>query len=422
VFDGYRGVSRDVTDEIRAQRAFAASETRYRELFESSPSPIFLHRHGVVFDANPSAARLFGFADTEAMKGIRMVELHPPGESRQRVARPHRPLEQLPVGEGVPVRDFDARTVDGRLISVQATGVRVEAAGGPATLTIMFDITARLAAEAALRRSEAMLSQLFATSPDCIALYEADSGRLTLVNAAFSQLTGFASEEAVGRTADELGLWHDPNDPCRLRAALDGEGRIDAMPARIATRAGRLASVLISAVRFNMDRRDYVVVNARDVTAAEQTRLEHAAIFERASIGIALTRDRRFVQANPRFEAIFGWPAGELRDQPGSAVWIDDAEYAEIGKARRAAARRRQPFEIEREMRSEDGSRFWCRLLGQAVDPDRPGEGGTIWIADDVTERHRLDALLAAARDAAEAASRPRAPSSPTPATRSARR
>ena len=406
VFDGYRGVSREVTDELRAQRAFAASETRYRELFESSPSPIFLHRHGIVFDANPSAARLFGFADTESMKGVRMVELHPPGESRQRVVDRIAQLERLPVGEGVPVRDFHARTVDGRLISVQATGVRVEAAGGPATLTIMFDITARLVAEAALRRSEAMLSQLFATSPDCIALYEADSGRLTLVNAAFSQLTGFTSEEAVGRTADELGLWHDPNDPCRLRAALDGEGRIDAMPARIATRAGRLASVLISAVRFNMDRRDYVVVNARDVTAAEQTRLEHAAIFERASIGIALTRDRRFVQANPRFEAIFGWPAGELRDQPGSAVWIDDAEYAEISRLAGPLLAAGQPFEIEREMKKRDGDRFWCRLLGQAVHPDRPGEGGTIWIADDVTERHRLDALLAAARDAAEAASK----------------
>ena len=91
-----------------------------------------------------------------------------------------------------------------------------------------------------------------------------------------------------------------------------------------------------------MDRRDYVVVNARDVTATEQTRLEHAAIFERASIGIALTRDRRFVQANPRFEAIFGWPAGELRDQPGSVVWIDEAEYAEIGKVAGPAARRRR--------------------------------------------------------------------------------
>jgi PAS domain S-box-containing protein len=406
VFDGYRGVARDVTDEIRAQRAFAASETRYRELFESSPSPIFLHRHGIVFDANPSAARLFGFADAEAMHGIRMADLHPPGESRQRALDRIAQLELLPVGEGVPVRDFHARTVDGRPISVQATGVRVDAAGGPATLTIMFDITARLTAEAALRRSEAMLSQLFATSPDCIALYERDTGRVTLANAAFSRLTGYAAEEVVGRTADELGLWHDPNDPCRLRSALDGEGRIDEMPARIATRSGSIASVLISAARFTMDRRDYVVVNARDVTASVQTQLEHAAIFERASIGIALTRDRRFVQANPRFEAIFGWPAGELTGQPGSAVWVDETDYADVGRVAGPLLAAGQPFETEREMKKQDGGRFWCRLLGQAVDPERPGEGGTIWIADDVSERRRIDAALAAARDAAEAASR----------------
>ncbi len=405
-FDGYRGVARDVTDEFRAQRAYAASETRYRELFESSPSPIFLHRHGIVFDANPSAARLFGFADAEAMHGIRMADLHPSGESRQRALGRIAELELLPVGEGVPVRDFHACTVDGRPISVQATGVRVEAAGGPATLTIMFDITARLAAEAALRRSEAMLSQLFATSPDCIALYERDGGRLTLVNTAFSRLTGYSADAAVGRSADELGLWHDPGDPCRLRAALDSAGRIDEMPARIATRSGAIAAVLISAARFTMDRRDYVVVNARDVTASVQTRLEHAAIFERASIGIALTRDRRFVQANPRFEAIFGWPAGELTGQPGSAVWFDATDYVEISKLAGPLLMAGQPFETEREMKKQDGSRFWCRLLGQAVDPERPGEGGTIWIADDVSERRRIDAALAAARDAAEAASR----------------
>ena len=61
--------------------------------------------------------------------------------------------------------------------------------------------------------------------------------------------------------------------------------------------------MLVSAARFAMDRRDYVVINARDVTATEQTRLEHAAILEHASIGIAFMRDRRFVQVNPRFEA-----------------------------------------------------------------------------------------------------------------------
>src|SRR4029079_13138393 len=95
----------------------------------------------------------------------------------------------------------------GRKIIVQATAVRVDTATGPATLSILFDITARQRVEAALRRSEAMLSQLFATSPDYIALSELDSGRHALVNAAFTRLTGYTSQEAVGRSAADLGLW-----------------------------------------------------------------------------------------------------------------------------------------------------------------------------------------------------------------------
>jgi PAS domain S-box-containing protein len=406
VFDGYWGIARDITDEIRAQRAFSAIETRYRELFESSPSPILLHRHGVVFDANPSAARLFGFVDPSAMRGVRMTDLHPPGESRQRVQERIDELERLPIGEGVPVRDFQAQTAEGRLIHVQATGVRVDAAGGAATMTIMFDITARLAAEAALRRSEAMLSHLFATSPDCITLSEVESGRHTLVNEAFTTLTGYAAGEVIGRTATELGLWYDAQDSMRLRDVMDLQGSVAEMPARIRTRSGRIASVLISAARFTMDGRAYMVVNARDVTASERTRLEHAAMFERASIGIALTRDRRFVQANPRFEALFGWPSGTLTGESGAVVWLDDDDYAEIGRQAGPLLSAGKPFDIEREMRRRDGSRFWCRLLGQAVDPAQPGDGGTIWIAEDITERRRLDAALAAARDAAEAASR----------------
>jgi PAS domain S-box-containing protein len=406
IFDGYWGLARDVSDEMRAQRASIASETRYRELFERSPSPLYLHRHGVIYDANPAAARLFGFNDPATMCGTRLIDLFAHGEAQERVARRIEQLESMKVGESLPVDELNARTADGRRISVQATGVRVDSAGGPATLSILFDSTARHAAETALRRSEAMLSHLVATSPDCITLSELKSGRYTMVNAAFARLTGFAADEVVGRTATELGLWQDPRDRDRLRVAMEERGRIDEMPARLQTRSGAIASVLISAARFTMDGRDYMVVNARDVTEAERSRREHAVILERASIGIALTRDRRFVQVNPRWESIFGWPAGTIIGEPGAVVWVDDADYAEISRIAGPLLAAGQPFETEREMRRQDGRRFWCRLLGQAVDPMRPSHGGTIWIADDITERRRLDAALAAARDAAEAASR----------------
>jgi PAS domain S-box-containing protein len=405
-FLGYWGVARDVTEDVLAQRAVAASETRYRELFTRSPSPLMLHRRGVVFDANEAAARLLGFANAAAMEGLKIPMLFAPGEGRDRVVERLQQLEAMPIGEGLPVTDFQLRAVDGRVLSVQSTGVRVDTAGGPASLTIIFDITARKAVEGALRRSEAMLTQLFATSPDCITLTELATGRYAMVNDAFTRLTGYRADEVVGRTALEIGLWHDPADRKRLLAMLARDGKVVDMPVDFVGRSGARVSTVLSAGRFMLDQREYLVLNSRDVTEIERARLQHTAILERASIGIAFTRDGRFVEANPFFERMFGWGPGELTDEPGTVVWPSADEHREIGELAGPLLSAGRPFETERRMRRKDGSTFWCRLLAQVVDRSDPGHGGTIWIAEDVTERRRLDEALAAARDAAEAASR----------------
>jgi PAS domain S-box-containing protein len=406
VFVGYWGVARDVTREIHAQRLITASETRYRELFTRSPSPLFLQRRGVIFDANEAAARLFGFEHAAAMNGTLTLDLFADGAMREKVARRIAHMDTLKVGEALPVADFQTISLDGRLLSLQAAAVRVETTGGPATLSIIYDVTARQAAESALRRSEALLSHIFTTSLDLISVTEMETGRFTIVNPAFTRLLGFAAEEAIGRSSVELGTWHRIEDRDRLVAAIRQGGSVHDWPTVFVAKSGARVQMQVSAAHFVLDDRDYIVVNGRDVTQSERTRLEHAAILERASIGIAFTRDRRFVQANPYFERMFGWEVGALKDQPGSVVWSTEADYAEIGRLAGPLLSAGKSFETECEMQRADRSRFWCHLLAQPVDLNDPSLGGTIWIAADVTERRRLDRALASARDAAEAASR----------------
>ena len=405
-FSGYWGEARDITDEVLAQRAVAASEARYRDLFTRSPSPLLLHRNGTVFDANEAAARLFGFANAAAMHGLNIASLFPDGTPRERLRERIARLETTALGDGLPVADLQLRALDGRALSVQATAVRVDTVGGAANLSIFFDITARQAAEGALRHSEAMLSHLFATSPDCITLTETATGRYAMVNAAFCRVSGYSTDEALGHTATELGVWSDPGDRARLLALIERDATVIDLPVVFVAKSGARVSTLVAAGRFVMDQRDYLVISARDVTESARTRLQHSAILERASIGIAFTRDRHFVQANPYFERMFGWEAGALPGQASAVVWASEADYREIGELAGPLLATGQPFEAERQMRRRDGSRFWCRLLAQVVDRNEPRHGGTIWIAEDVTERRRLDAALAAARDAAEAASR----------------
>ena len=416
-FVGYWGVGRDVTNEVAAQHAHAASETRYSELFERSPSALLLDRGGIVFDANGAAARMFGFASSEAMTDFNVAELYVDRDTETDAEAGAKPndgnafghmrdrleqLESLPVGEGVPIADFKLQAVNGRRLNVQVTGVRVDTSDGPATLSIFYDTTSRMAAEAALRRSEAMLSHLFATSPDSIALTELSSGRYTLVNDSFLRLTGYSREELVGRTSYEISIWANMADRVAIVEGLQDGGRVSGRAVQLRNKARQLVPTLVSAARFEMDGQSYIVSSVRDMSEIEQVRLEHAVIFQNASVGIALTRDRRIVQANALVERMFGWRPGHLAGQVASVVWKDHAELSELLEVHSAPVP--GPV-VEREMRRRDSSLFWCRVRAQMVNPGDPSQGGTIWVFEDITEERATALKLSTALDAAEAAS-----------------
>jgi PAS domain S-box-containing protein len=418
-FQGYWGIGRDVTSEISAQMAVAASEARYRELFARSPTPLVLHRRGLVLEANEAAALMFGFDSPQAMLGFNLLDIDEEGDTVVDIGhgaevrgRSPKVLERIvgldagAPGASLPVTDFRMRSIKGRRISAQATGSRVETPQGAATLSLYFDITARRAAEAALRRSEAVLRLLFATSPDAIILTEMASARVTLVNDTFTRLTGFAASDVVGLRGSELPIWQDPAAYERLAQELKAHGKVGDFAMQASTQSGGTLSLLLSAAHFQADGADYSVINARDVTHTERVRLQHDAMLRSASIGIALTLNRQIVQTNPCFERMFGWPQGALTGQRGAVIWLNEEDYEEVGRIAGPRLARGINVDMVRQVRRRDGSLFWCRMMGQAIDLNDPSKGGTIWTAEDVTERQHMTRALAAARDAAEAASR----------------
>ena len=404
-FRGYWGVGRDVTREVAAEQSVHATETRYRELFRRSPSPLVLHRWGRVIDANPAAMAMFGYAQRSSMIGQDLFTHYEPGDeeaARQQAAR----LEGLPPGAMQPMAEYRLRTLSRRRRLVQATSVRVETATGPATLSFFTDQTEQSRAQEALRRSEGLLSHLVATSPDVITLTEASNGRYSMVNHAFETLTGWDSAEVLGRTSEDLGIWQSPSDRAAILEAIRRDGTANNLPVSFRRKDGTSVSMLVSVAPFALDGQDYLVLYARDVSESERTRLVHGAILENASIGIALTRDQQFVLANPRIEAMFGWPRGSLLGQHGSVVWPSVEDWQAMGRDLGARLSAGEQVEAERTMRRRDGSTFLARLQAKAVDPAHPSRGGTIWIIEDVTERHRIQAALAQAKDEAQAASR----------------
>ena len=407
VFLGYWGVGRDVTAEKQAEFARAATEARYRELFTRSPSPLVLHRDTRVVDANTAALSLFGVADTAVLIGRDLLDFYDEGDgSRARAAERALALRRLPAGQSMPAHQFVLRAANGRRIVAQVTSVKVDTGGGPAILSIYQDETELLQAEVSRARSEALMTHLVATSPDLITLTDLATGRYVMVNDAFVRVSGWRRDEAVGKTALELGVWPDAEASGRFVREVGEQGEVRDRAVEFTDRQGRGFSLLVSAACFTLEGRDYLVLNGRDVTVIERERLEREAILQNASIGIAMTRDRVFQLANPKFAQMFGWDGHSLVGQPGAVVWPSDEAYAALSSEVGEALARGDPIDVERVMARRDGSTFVCRLLARAVDPTHPSKGATIWIADDVTERRAVEQALAQARDDAEAANR----------------
>jgi PAS domain S-box-containing protein len=388
-----------------AHHALEATETRYQELFSRIPTPLVLHRNGRVLDANPAAVSLFGHAALAEMLGTDLLERYQGGDSRDRAAERMQTLQRQANGSALPVANFTL-DVSGRHIYVRGTSVRVDTEGGPALLAIFIDDTERIAADEAVRRSETLLSHLVATSPDLITLTDLSTGRYAMVNRSFEQHIGWSAAEAVGRTSLELGVWASEDDRQHFVQALQQDGQVVDAPVSFRTRAGRTMPMIVSAARFTIERREYIVINARDVSERERQRLEREAILANASIGIAVTRNRVFTLTNRHFEQIYGWAPGEMIGRSGAEVWPGHETYAQIGNEIGPALARGEAVQLHCQARRKDNSTFLAFVRGRAIDPKNPAEGGTVWIIEDVTAREEAQSALARARDEAEAASR----------------
>jgi len=116
---------------------------------------------------------------------------------------------------------------------------------------------------------------------------------------------------------------------------------------------------------------------------------EQEAILGTASIGIVFVKDRRLVRCNRRYEEMYGYGPGEMDGQPASILYPSTEEFAEAQSVYEALARG-QTSRRAGLRRRKDGSTFWNRAEGRAVDPQNPYKG-SVWTVEDITEQRRAE-------------------------------
>lgn len=211
------GVSTDVTELAAARTAVSEAEQRWRSLVEHSAVGVgLIGIDGRIVYLNPTGLDLCGAQPGEHLEG-RLVAEFVPDDSRGAASELFRAL--LAGESPLHARRWRLRRLDGREVTVELNAEPVVHLGRRAVQVQLRDVSARVAAEDALRASERRFRAVFENSPVAIALSD-EHGRWRDVNAAFCRLYGREPSEMIGATAADFA---HPDDRVLIDGSQEGQ-------------------------------------------------------------------------------------------------------------------------------------------------------------------------------------------------------
>src|SRR5258706_1297145 len=222
--------------------------------------------------------------------------------------------------------------------------------------------------------------------------------RFTLCNPKFAEMFGWSAEELINQPGEVVYPSRESYEALGQIAipVLAGGRQLDVeWEMRRKDGSTFLCRVIAKAVSSTDTQRGTVWI-VEDITgrkrhADEVARLlrEQDAILDTASIGICFVRDRRIVRCNRRMEEMYGYGPGELSGKPTAVTYADTGDHAAVEKAY-AEMGRGQTYTHVMPAKRRDGTVFWERSTGRAVDPSDP-QRGSVWLLEDITEQKRAE-------------------------------
>jgi PAS domain S-box-containing protein len=397
----------DVTEvlaesEVRC-RALAASEQRYKQLFELAADWFWeTDTDDRLTDVSPNAEAVTGLPFS-AYKGKRLSEIE--GMRIEPEADQAR-LEAIKARR--PYRDFvyAHQRSDGTTVWISTTARPVFDRGGSyrGYSGIARNVTAPVEAARALRERDRRFRQLFELASDWY--WEADAqGRLTVVSPNFEAMYGIKLTDRIGRRLNDVAeVRFDPQSGQKALAAIKAQQSYSDLVYTLALPNGKTICVRTSAIpMFAGDGQfcGYCGVS-KDITAqveADRALRESEQQFKQlleASADYYWEQDAQFRHSyiSPSYERLLGISAAEaigkrLMDIPGMRC------ESEMGKMALRAHKAKKPFrDFVYSRKMPDGTQRWFRRSGAPIF-DRSGVfTGFRGIGADITQHVEAEAIV----------------------------
>ena len=262
-------IVRDITERKLAEEALAESESFNRGLVENLPEYLSVYgSDGILLYVNPASANAWGF-EAEEMVGTHVLSYIP--LEYHKLVNANIAVRQK--GGDISPYEIEIITKNAvrRSVIVKATPIQYQ--NNPAILLLLIDITERKRAEKALFEAAQYTRKLIEVSLDSLVTISPE-GRITDVNAATEQVTGYSRDYLIG--TDFSDYFTDLVRAKEGYRKVFDQGVVLDYPLEIRHKDGKITSVLYNATvyRDGTGNVQGVFAAARDIT--ERKRVEDA--------------------------------------------------------------------------------------------------------------------------------------------------
>ena len=181
------------------EAALFGNETRFRELFEGNPHPMWIFEIETLafLTVNDAAVAHYGYSREEFL-AMTIRDIRPQEDINRLMAD----VEQAGAGQR-EAQVWRHRRKDGSIIIVEITAHSLTFANRSARFIFAHDVTARTNAEEKLRRSEESLAITLQSIGDAV-IATNDEGVITRMNPTAERMTGWPQADAVGQPLEKV--------------------------------------------------------------------------------------------------------------------------------------------------------------------------------------------------------------------------